>query len=173
MRKIFLFFCGFGVIVILMIAIFSIVGLRINITKSIPIGIYIITDKTPAKNDYVIFCPPDTYQFKNARRRGYIDIGFCPDRYGYMMKKLVAENGDKVTISKSGVTVNDIFLPLSAQLPTDLQGNKLPEININKILGQDEVLLMSDVSSTSFDARYFGILDKKQIRHVIRPILIF
>ncbi|MCO6559777.1 MAG: conjugative transfer signal peptidase TraF [Gilliamella sp.] len=173
MRKIFLFFFGTGVIVILMISMFVVVGLRINITKSIPIGIYIITDKTPAKNDYVIFCPPDTYQFKNARSRGYIDIGFCPDKYGYMMKKLVACNGDTVTISKSGVTVNDTFLPLSAQLSTDLQGNKLPRININKILGPDEVLLMSDVSSTSFDARYFGILDKKQIKHVIRPILIF
>lgn len=162
-----------GVIVILMISIFFIVGLRINITKSIPIGIYIITEKTPAKNDYVIFCPPDTEQFKNARRRGYIDIGFCPAKYGYMMKKLVALNGDAVTISKIGVTVNDVLLPLSAQLPTDLQGNKLPGININKILGPDDVLLMSDVSSTSFDARYFGILNKKQITHVIRPILIF
>lgn len=172
MKKLFLSLCLIVGVFILIIPL--ILGLRINITKSIPIGIYIITNEIPSKNDYVIFCPPNTHPFYEARNRGYIDIGFCPENYSYMMKKIVALEGDKVTISKNGVTVNNVFLPLSIPLSTDLQGKKLPEINIaNKILGKDEVLLMSDVSSTSFDARYFGLIDKKQIKNVIHPILIF
>jgi type IV secretory pathway protease TraF len=34
-----------------------------------------------------------------------------------------------------------------------------------------EVLLMSDVSATSFDGRYFAPLSRSQIKSVIRPVL--
>ncbi|EDZ2909962.1 conjugal transfer protein TraF, partial [Salmonella enterica] len=34
-------------------------GLRINTTKSIPVGLYKISQKAPEKGDYVIFCPPE------------------------------------------------------------------------------------------------------------------
>ena len=40
-------------------------------------------------------------------------------------------------------------------------------------LGKSELLLMSDVSGTSFDGRYFGPVDLSQIRGVIRPVIIF
>ncbi|MGL4447802.1 MAG: hypothetical protein ACRCUZ_08805 [Shewanella sp.] len=38
-------------------------------------------------------------------------------------------------------------------------------------MAANEVLLMSDVSRTSFDGRYFGPVSRVQIRHVIRPLL--
>jgi len=38
-------------------------------------------------------------------------------------------------------------------------------------LGPDEVLLMSDYSPISFDARYFGPLRATTIESVIMPIL--
>ena len=38
-------------------------------------------------------------------------------------------------------------------------------------LGASEVLLMSDVSRTSFDGRYFGPLNRSQIKSVIRSVL--
>ena len=37
-------------------------------------------------------------------------------------------------------------------------------------LGNAEVLLMSDVSATSFDGRYFGPVNRSQIQTVIRPV---
>ena len=40
-------------------------------------------------------------------------------------------------------------------------------------LGKAELLLMSDVSSTSFDGRYFGPVDGSQVRGVIQPIITF
>jgi type IV secretory pathway protease TraF len=39
------------------------------------------------------------------------------------------------------------------------------------VLGASEVLLMSDGSSTSFDGRYFGAVNRAQIRTVIVPVL--
>nr|WP_289847564.1 S26 family signal peptidase [Celeribacter halophilus] len=37
-------------------------------------------------------------------------------------------------------------------------------------LGNSELLLMSDVSGTSFDARYFGPVNRSQVKAVIRPV---
>lgn len=170
--KIYRFLAITGITIIFLFILFYALGYRINTTKSIPIGIYMITNKVPGKNDYVIFCPSDSSIFYEARKRGYIDIGFCPGNYGYMMKKIVAMEGDYVTISEKGVTVNNVFLPLSIPMKLDLQGNKLPQLNINSTLNKSEILLMSDVSTTSFDARYFGILNKQQIKHAIKPVLI-
>jgi len=38
-------------------------------------------------------------------------------------------------------------------------------------LGPSELLLMTDVSPTSFDARYFGPIARDQVTAVIRPIV--
>jgi type IV secretory pathway protease TraF len=40
-------------------------------------------------------------------------------------------------------------------------------------LKASELLLMSDVSATSFDGRYFGPVDLSQIRGVIKPLVTF
>ena len=40
-------------------------------------------------------------------------------------------------------------------------------------LGKSEVLLMSDVSGTSFDGRYFGPVNLCQIRGVIQQMMTF
>ncbi|MBL8368460.1 MAG: S26 family signal peptidase, partial [Candidatus Accumulibacter sp.] len=37
-------------------------------------------------------------------------------------------------------------------------------------LSGSELLLMSDVSGISFDGRYFGPIDRSQIKGVIRPV---
>ncbi|HZZ03535.1 S26 family signal peptidase [Paraburkholderia sp.] len=37
-------------------------------------------------------------------------------------------------------------------------------------LGESELLLMTDRSATSFDARYFGPVTSAQVKAVIRPV---
>ncbi|QIQ22528.1 conjugative transfer signal peptidase TraF [Zophobihabitans entericus] len=157
-----------GILIIVYLA-----GYKVNTTKSIPIGIYQESSKTPDKYDYVLFCPPDIEIFREAKRRGYINTGICPDSYGYLMKKIMAKGGDIVTLTEQGVFVNAELLAFSTPLKTDSYGRELPTLRLNQILKPTEVLLMSDVSETSFDARYFGILESKQIKGVITPVLIF
>lgn len=36
---------------------FHVAGLRVNVTRSIPIGLYRVTDAQVEKGEYVIFCP--------------------------------------------------------------------------------------------------------------------
>jgi conjugative transfer signal peptidase TraF len=147
-------------------------GARINTTRSIPIGLYWTTGQPVAKGAYVLFCPPQAAVFDEARTRGYITAGFCPGDYGYLMKRVLAANDDVVSIGADGVRVNGALLPLSMPVKTDTAGRPLARHRAAIFtLRQSEVLLMSDVSATSFDGRYFGPVDPTQIRSVITPVV--
>lgn len=146
-------------------------GVRINTTKSIPVGIYLTSDEPVKKGTYVMFCPPDNAIFVEARERGYIGAGFCPGNYGYMMKRVLAAKNDTVSIADDGVRVNGMLLPLSEPHKTDLAGRPLPRFAGDQYtLNDSEFLLMSDVTSLSFDGRYFGPVNISQIKTVLRPV---
>lgn len=147
------------------------VGARINTSRSIAVGLYWTSDKRPAKGDYVMVCPPQVGVMLEARQRGYLAPGICPGGYGYLMKKILAAAGDEVSIDPEGVRVNSRLLPFSRPLIADAAGRPLPRFQAATfILGASEVMLMSDVSDTSFDARYFGPLDRAQIKTAILPV---
>jgi conjugative transfer signal peptidase TraF len=149
-------------------------GLRINTTKSIPIGLYRMTDVPVAKGEYVIFCPPQSALFDEARERGYIVPGFCPGGYGFMMKRVAAVGGDVVASTEEGVSVNGQLLPLSVSLEADKAGRAMPRYRFNdNMLEKPKLLLMSDGSGTSFDGRYFGAVNLYQVKGVIRPVITF
>jgi conjugative transfer signal peptidase TraF len=147
-------------------------GARVNTSKSIPVGLYWTSDRPVEKGAYVLFCPPQVGVIAEAKQRGYLAAGFCPGDYGYMMKRILAAKGDSVAIADDGVRVNDALLPFSAPLIHDPAGRPLPRFqSANFIVGNSEVLLMSDVSGTSFDGRYFGPVGRSQIKTVIVPVL--
>jgi conjugative transfer signal peptidase TraF len=110
--------------------------------------------------------------FELARERGYIGAGFCPGGYGLMMKRVLAVGRDVVNIDVDGVRVNGELLPLSAPATVDKAGRPMPHYRTSGVVLDDaEVLLMSDVSTTSFDGRYFGPVRRAQIESVITPLI--
>ena len=160
-----------GVGLLLLGAISFAVGARINTTKSIPVGLYWTSSAPVEKGVYVLFCPPQEGAFVDAKERGYIGAGFCPGEFGYMMKRVLAAKDDAVSIGEQGVRVNGELLPFSAPKMADQSGRPLPRYQTDHRLDSSEVLLMSDVSSTSFDGRYFGPVKRSQIKTVIFPVL--
>lgn len=155
-------------------------GLYVNTSKSLDLGLYRVADhRGPLlKGEYVMWCPPDTAVFKQAKSYGYIDQGACTGNYGYLMKQIAATAGDDVLIDAQGVWVNGVLRPHSQPIGKDPMGHAIPSVMPSAMLdgttlrvGQTQVLLMTDVSPTSFDGRYFGLVDLKQIRHVIKPVL--
>ena len=160
-----------GVSVLSLSGVFYLAGARINTTKSIPVGLYWTTSAPVEKGAYVIFCPPQVGVFATAKDRGYIGSGFCPGGYGYFMKRVLAAKNDTVSVTDEGVSVNGVLLPHSVPLKADPAGRVLPHFQTDHYtLGTSEVLLMSDVSGTSFDGRYFGPINRSQIKTVIRPV---
>lgn len=146
-------------------------GIRVNTTKSIPIGIYRTTDEQIKKGSYVIFCPTENKIFHDAKERGYVGAGFCPGNYGYLVKRILAAKGDDVVISEKGVNVNGVLLSFSKPLTKDDVGRAMPHYRIHRVLKDSEVLPMSEVSSTSFDGRYYGPINVSQVQAVILPIV--
>jgi len=147
------------------------IGIRINTTKSIPVGFYQTSNAPIEKSAYVMFCPPPTGLFDKAMERGYIGAGYCPGGYGFMMKKILAAKKETVTINGDGVYINGQLVPQSHPFKADAAGRPLPSFQIdNHTLDDSELLLMSDVSSTSFDGRYFGLISRTQVTTVIRPL---
>jgi conjugative transfer signal peptidase TraF len=160
-----------GVSVLVLAAGAYAAGARINTTKSIPVGLYWTSGEQVEKGAYVLFCPPQVGVFTEAKARGYIGAGFCPGDYGYMMKRVLAAKDDTVLVADDGVRVNGELLPFSAPRTADAAGRPMPRFQSDRYtLGNAEVLLMSDVSATSLDGRYFGPVNRSQIQTVIRPV---
>ncbi|HQU62680.1 MAG: conjugative transfer signal peptidase TraF [Nitrosomonas sp.] len=153
--------------------LFRIGGFYINTTSSLPVGLYRIVDEPVSKGAHVAFCPPQSDVFDCAATRGYINQGDCPGGYGKLLKRVHAVAGDTVLIDETGITVNGLWLPNSAPLSTDAYGAVLPQYRLNAVLGESEYLLLSDLNPHSFDARYFGVIDRAQIVHVVHPIITF
>ncbi|HHC7370541.1 TPA: conjugative transfer signal peptidase TraF [Vibrio parahaemolyticus] len=161
-----------GVAAMSLAAIGYAAGARINTTRSIPVGLYWTTDAPVEKGAYVLFCPPDVSVFATAKDRDYIAGGFCPGDYGYMMKRILAAKGDTVTVTDNGVSVDGELLPHSKPIKADPAGRELPRYQSSQYtLSSSELLLMSDVSDTSFDGRYFGPVSRSQVKSVIRPVI--
>lgn len=161
-----------GVSVVVLGALCYAAGARVNTTKSIPVGLYWTSSAPVEKGAYVMFCPPQVGVFQDAKERGYIGGGFCSGGYGYMMKRVLAAKDDTVRVSDDGVRVNDELLAYSTPRKADAAGRPLPRFQAeNYMLGNAELLLMSDVSATSFDGRYFGPVNRSQIQTVIRPVI--
>ena len=161
-----------GLAVLALGAVARAAGARINTTRSIPVGLYWTSSVSVGKGAYVLFCPPPGELFDEARARGYLGAGFCPGGYGYLMKRVLAAKDDVVSVADDGVRVNGDLLPLSAPRQADGSGRPLPRYPAGCLtLGDSELLLMSDVSATSFDGRYFGPIDQAQIKTVIQPLM--
>jgi conjugative transfer signal peptidase TraF len=152
----------------------GVMGLRINLTDSIPIGLYrmkAIKDVKNIKQAYVIFCPDDKPVFQQARDRGYINHGLCPGGYGYLMKKVVATPGDQISVMASGVFVNQRLIPYSKPKARDGVNRALPQWPaFNYQLKDDECMTMTSQSAWSFDSRYYGPVRLGQIKGVITPL---
>lgn len=166
-----------GIIAVFLISLISValllmaMGFRVNVSDSIPIGLYRIAGLTNLKNSFVMFCPDDRQAFKTGIERHYINHGLCPGGYGYLMKKVVAIYGDTVSVTAEGVFVNQKLLPFSKPKLNDGLNRTLPQWRtVNYKLKEDEIMTMTSQSDWSFDGRYYGPVHIGQIKGMITPV---
>ncbi|VEG89819.1 conjugative transfer signal peptidase TraF [Legionella spiritensis] len=171
MRKLTAWITVFLISILSAVLLLVAMGFRINLTDSIPIGVYRMTDIKNLKNGFVIFCPEDKPAFQQARDRGYIDSGLCHGGYGYLMKKVVALRGDNISVTDEGVLVNHQLIPFSKPISTDGMNRLLPQWRTRDYqLKEDEIMTMTSQSEWSFDSRYYGPVHTGQIKGMITPV---
>lgn len=150
-------------------------GLRLNITPSVPIGLYLEEppQSNPETGALVVACldidSPATVQ---AIERGYLPVGNCPGAVAPVLKPIAAVAGDRVTTTESGIAVNGRLLPGTAPRGQDPQGRLLARPAQNYTVPPGTVLLLVNRPG-SFDGRYFGPLPVSNIRGQARPLLLF
>ena len=95
------------------------VGLRINASPSLPVGLYIISSKPEA--NLAEFCPAEPFA-SLAISRGYRDRGACRDGATPLLKPVVARPGDVVEVSEQGIAVNGRLVPNTVARSADTYG---------------------------------------------------
>jgi conjugative transfer signal peptidase TraF len=145
-------------------------GVRINVSSSLPFGLYRVDATGTAK--LAEFCPAAPFG-DLAYARGYRHAGSCPDGGSPLLKPIVAEAGDTVSVSPDGVRVNGRQLPNSAPRSTDTAGRPLiPWRSGTFVVEPGKVWVLSSYHPRSFDSRYFGPIPESTIRERLRPLLI-
>jgi conjugative transfer signal peptidase TraF len=161
-----------GFCLLLVISIFQLsgsIGLRINTSPSLPVGLYITT--RDAASPLVEFCPPEPYA-RMAIARGYRDVGNCPDGAAPFLKPVIAIAGDAVEVSPRGLAVNGSLIANTAAVRADTEGRSLAAWPSGRYQVQDGMAwVASSYHPRSFDSRYFGPIATWRIRDHVRPLL--
>ena len=165
-----------GSILVVALAVFVVaigafsIGIRLNLSGSIPPGLYRTTAGVPERGTTVLACLPSSIA-RFARTRGYVPTGSCEDGSAPVGKVVAATAGDTVEVSTHGVSVNGRILRNSAPLRYDSKGRGLPLLAVApRVVPPAEIWLVSPYSPQSFDSRYFGPIPTSRVVSRIEPL---
>ena len=146
-------------------------GLRLNLTGSLPVGLYRASRAAPVRGALVLACLPEPVA-EFAKARGYVPRGgACPGGVLPVGKRVLAIPGDTLRVTSSGLLVNGAPVPNSQPLALDRRGRPLPHLAQGRyVVGPGEVWVVSSYSRSSFDSRYFGAVETAQVRSAVRPL---
>ena len=146
------------------------VGLRVNLSGSIPTGVYRLESGSVTRGSIVLAClPPKTAAF--ARARGYVPRGACGDGSAPVGKTVAAVAGDTVTVRPDAITVNGRVIPNSRALARDSDNRVLRAYPVGEyVVAPTDIWLISSFSGGSFDSRYFGPVPVGRVLARIRRI---
>jgi conjugative transfer signal peptidase TraF len=144
--------------------------LRINLSPSLPLGLYRLTAATrAAPGDLVLACPPPRFAAL-ALARHYLLPGSCPGGTMAVGKLLLAVAGDRVQVAANGMAVNGHALPGTAAAATDAAGRPLPPWPAaSRPVGRAEIWLVAP-HPRSLDSRYFGPVARSLLRGRLLPL---
>ncbi len=137
--------------------------LRLNLTPSMPVGIYRMAASVEAdfsRGDFVSIQLAGPFAAL-ALERGYLCGSEC------LVKTLVGLPGDRVDVGKDGIRVNGMLLPESRIRTMDSHHRPMPASQLSS--GQiptGMALVMSHAHPGGFDGRYFGLVPLTSMRKV-------
>ena len=148
-------------------------GLRLNLTESMPRGLYRITSfsRPLERGDLIAVCAPHSAALL-GRRRGYIGVGTCPGNIEPLLKIVAAVEGDDVMIDSRGVSINGRLLTESRSLEKDDAGRLLPRWTLDQYTLQAGTLWVDAPCSRSWDSRYWGPVSDHNVQGLALPVLL-
>jgi conjugative transfer signal peptidase TraF len=148
-------------------------GLRINTTASMPIGLYRVVQLRLKRGAWVVFCLPEEAAHVGLER-AYLHRGPCPGGSQELIKEIAALPGDRVTLSPSGLTVNGSAIPGAALHTVDRARRMLAHAPFGeKVVSPGELWVLGVDHRMSWDSRYFGPVPVDRVRAAAIPLLTF
>jgi conjugative transfer signal peptidase TraF len=135
--------------------------LVINLTASIPMGLYVRSTAPPQTGDFVLVRLP-MHVRQLAALRGYLPFNRL------LLKIVAAGPGDVVCRLGSRVWARGHSGVWA--LRTDARGRPLPQWRGCRRLRATELFVLGS-HSDSFDSRYFGFVHRQAVLSAVRPIL--
>ena len=146
-------------------------GFRVNITPSLPKGIYQLSPENIERGDLVTFCLPPENPFTSlASERGYLGPGCCQSGLRPLLKHLVGLPGDDLHITSVGLILNGFLLTGSERPEHDRQGRDLPHPLLSDgLIPAGQALVLSQEHTGSLDSRHFGLIPLASLKKA-RPV---
>ena len=142
-------------------------GVRINVTDSVPMGLYRSVAGAPERGDLVEAClPPAAARLATAR--GYLIAHGACGTHMPVIKRVLGVAGDVIGVNKH-VVCNGRTLDTAPVLAADPGGRPLVPAP-GGTLGPHELWLISDEIPEAYDSRYFGPVTRSAVRSVMRPL---
>jgi conjugative transfer signal peptidase TraF len=131
-------------------------GVWVNVSPSLPIGIYRTVDGPVGRGRIVLVCLPAAIG-RVALERGYLGAGSCPGGVGRLGKIVAGVAGDTVDVLAGGVSINGRLIAGSAPRSRDHSGRALSHVGPGPwVVPSGMIFLLATRHPLSFDSRYFG-----------------
>lgn len=141
-------------------------GYRVNLTRSMPPGVYHISREPVERGRLAAFCLKDA---DTALARMYLAEGSCSSGLQPLLKEVVGLPGDVIGFRDGLITVNGQIIAGTALLKTDSRGRPAPVSRLTDgIIPPGKALMLSRYPG-SFDSRYFGLVALEGLSP-IRPV---
>ncbi len=140
--------------------------IALNVTASLPLGIYLKTNDRNAPD--MIFCL-DAGEEAEAIRLGVRKRGYCQDGSMPEVKPVyVATAGKPIVFTPSGFVIGGKLLPNTAPVEKTPSGRRLNHYPFGTYAVGNWAI--SSYAALSFDSRYFGPVMENQIISRARPL---
>lgn len=149
-------------------------GFRLNVTPSLPRGIYLEAGGRPGRGDLVAFCLSGPWAGL-ARERGYLAPGVCASGLRPLLKRVAALPGDDLHVSSRGILIRtdtDMRFWPAPSRRRDARGRELPESALRSGAVPQGMTLVLAEHPGSFDGRFFGLVPLASLRRV-EPVFTF
>lgn len=162
---------------IILFALFAIVsivvflGVSINITPSMKVGIYIRESGSLERGDIVALCLGEPYRTVGLDRQ-YIEKGQKCDGADPLIKQIIAVPGDNVILTDQYFEVNNTQYPYTT-FYVDSVGRKLFVYRRGNYFNTQGYWMVGTNARNSWDSRYWGAVSKAQILYKLKPLLVW